>query len=1266
MLGISFPAALSRLYFIRVLCLLAFLLGVADAIGEGIASPGTALVRHAPEISGTVQGSIQQMLGENMALSGGGTISKDLLVPGTPTLIISGKPSFDGTVTGSGSAAPSSYTVTLNGKSRLAHLVTRTDVVALRRVSLPANPAGSRDLTVNSAGENIGSWNTVRNLTLNGNAGQYVVPAGVYGDFIASAGSGFTLGTAGSTQRSVYEFQRLTLSGHARLEIVGPVIIKVRFDMVHSGQAGTTSNPEWLEVEVMSGGITLSGGSSLHGYTYAPNGTAIIDGNAELNGGLECDRLRVQGRGVLRLWQRDTSGGNLPPVGQDQAVHVPEDVPTPITLTAVDPDNGTISYTVTSQPTHGALSGSASNLVYTPTLHSNQPDSFTFVVSDGQATSAPATVSITIIPENDRPKATPQSVPVTEDIPLPLTLEGSDVEGAALTIVEVTDPPHGTVSLVDGTWVYTPDTNYNGNDLFSFKVFDGEFTSDPADVAVTVTPQNDEPTAIPRSVTVKEDDQVSITFAGLDVDGDPLTFSVVTQPSHGALTDIPDGKIYRPNPNFDESDAFTYAASDSELTSDPAPVTIAVIPENDRPIAHSKEIQTDEDVAIAISLAGTDVDSASLSYLPDAEPMLGTLTRTGNVWTYTPDLNKTGIDTFTFRVSDGELISAAAEVRVLVGVVNDRPEAHDQTVAAIEDSPQPIVLTANDVDGDGLAYEVLTQPANGVLAGSDRDWVYTPATNFHEADSFTFRVFDGTVWSEVATVAINVAPVNDAPLVNAGENVSITAPQLITVQGTASDDSDPSAPQLAVTWSLVSGPGDIAFSDPNALQATATYSRAGLYILRLTASDGILETVDELEVAVAQPNRPPVVNAGPDLRIDLAATAVLVGTLSDDGLPAGSGLTATWSKFSGPGTVTFTNAASAATNATFSVPGEYVLSLRASDGEITAQDLSTIYVLAPNAAPTVSAGSDRVVEQGTQLTVPGTVTDDGLPRGAGLTTHWDLLSGPGAVVFVDPYAAGAVATFTEPGTYILRLTSSDSELSSTDDVTVSVISRPNKAPSANAGADQTLVGSFAAQLTGTASDDGLPSSATLTTTWSKVSGPGAVNFANSSSVQTAATFSESGIYVLRFSASDSVLTSMDDVTISVNGINHPPVVEAGPDQSLTLNPEPSANLLRNPSAEEAPIGVDYTPGWTNISSAYRTRTESGLAPADGSAYFWPFLWGTAELRQDVDLTAYQASIQENRLIVRLRGEVAVLGYAGEARITVEFYDFHEDFDAWVI
>ena len=113
---------------------------------------------------------------------------------------------------------------------------------------------------------------------------------------------------------------------------------------------------------------------------------------------------------------------------------------------------------------------------------------------------------------------------------------------------------------------------------------------------------------------------------------------------------------------------------------------------------------------------------------------------------------------------------------------------------------------------------------------------------------------------------------------------------------------------------------------------------------------------------------------------------------------------------------------------------------------------------------------------------------------------------------------------------------SDSQLITTDEVTVVVNPPPpvNQAPQVSAGPDQTITLPATASLSGSASDDGLPAGSTLVLSWSKVSGPGTVTFANPNAAVTAATFGAPGDYILRLTASDTLLTSSDEVNVTVN------------------------------------------------------------------------------------------------------------------------------------
>ena len=123
------------------------------------------------------------------------------------------------------------------------------------------------------------------------------------------------------------------------------------------------------------------------------------------------------------------------------------------------------------------------------------------------------------------------------------------------------------------------------------------------------------------------------------------------------------------------------------------------------------------------------------------------------------------------------------------------------------------------------------------------------------------------------------------------------------------------------------------------------------------------------------------------------------------------------------------------------------------------------------------------------------------------------------------------------------------------DVWVQKDASGNQAPVVNAGPDQSIVLPALANLAGTASDDGLPNPpGALTTTWSVTSGPGTVVFGNVHALATTASFSATGVYVLQLTASDGALSTSDTMQVTVinSPVNQPPVVNAGPNQTITL------------------------------------------------------------------------------------------------------------------
>jgi hypothetical protein len=202
-----------------------------------------------------------------------------------------------------------------------------------------------------------------------------------------------------------------------------------------------------------------------------------------------------------------------------------------------------------------------------------------------------------------------------------------------------------------------------------------------------------------------------------------------------------------------------------------------------------------------------------------------------------------------------------------------------------------------------------------------------------------------------------------------------------------------------VSWSKLSGPGTVSFANPSAASTSAAFSASGSYVLRLTANDGALTSSDDVAVTVLPAaNTAPVVNAGADQVVVLPFSASLFGTVTDDGKPNPPGaVTTTWSRVSGPSLVSFGNASSKNTTATFLFSGTYVLRLTASDGALSASDDITITVKGLGTGP--CAG---VCLSPTNLVINGTFQSGSLGTGSRCYQTTSVMKGGSCTNFVSP------------------------------------------------------------------------------------------------------------------------------------------------------------------------------------------------------------------------------------------------------------------------
>src|ERR687892_267914 len=182
------------------------------------------------------------------------------------------------------------------------------------------------------------------------------------------------------------------------------------------------------------------------------------------------------------------------------------------------------------------------------------------------------------LPPNNPPVADPKSVSTDMNVPIPITLSGSDPEGSILTFNIVDLPKHGQLSSVSSDTVkYTPDKDYSGSDSFTYTVKDSKGVASSKSL-VSINVRNNPPVADPKSVSTDMNVPIPITLSGSDPEGSILTFNIVDLPKHGQLSSVSSDTVkYTPDKDYSGSDSFTYTVKDSKgLTSAKSTVSINI------------------------------------------------------------------------------------------------------------------------------------------------------------------------------------------------------------------------------------------------------------------------------------------------------------------------------------------------------------------------------------------------------------------------------------------------------------------------------------------------------------------------------------------------------------------------------------------------------------------------------------------------------------------------------------------------------------------
>lgn len=441
-------------------------------------------------------------------------------------------------------------------------------------------------------------------------------------------------------------------------------------------------------------------------------------------------------------------------------------------------------------------------------------------------------------PVNQAPVANSFSTTALEDTwNYSIALTGNDHEGDPLTYEIVSHPQHGILTDAGGgTYWYLPAWNYNGPDAFTFRAFDGTSYSEAAQVVIDVAPVNDAPYLVDLpSAQTWEDTAVEIQLGGAaDYEGDPLSYEVVSQPSHGTLSAVTDGNrvTYTPDPDFNSLtatpetnyDSFTFVATDGDRTSPPIPMRITVKGVNDPPVLNPDEFAMDEDALLVIwssDLTANDYDHVDtvpqdLIYVSSVTPTAethGTIVWYSSYGVFTPAPNFNGIARFNYTASDtnwqaGEG-TAQSTVTVTVRPVNDYPVAGDDSFTTAENTSIEIPVASllandSDVDGEPLWFNsgnaYADENTHGTIEQVFSEYTpgepytvlalrYTPDPFYNGPASFRYLVNAGTSGGgseSYGTVSLSVTPVTPAPTLSSfADPVNASNAGAVTVVGAA-------------------------------------------------------------------------------------------------------------------------------------------------------------------------------------------------------------------------------------------------------------------------------------------------------------------------------------------------------------------------------------------------------------------------------------------------------------------------------------------------
>lgn len=602
-----------------------------------------------------------------------------------------------------------------------------------------------------------------------------------------------------------------------------------------------------------------------------------------------------------------------------------EDIPNALNVLSNDVDvdgnlnPASLTISANGNPAHGTavVDLNSNKIIYTPHLNYFGNDTIVYEVCDfGFPIYCDTSITyITVFPVNDLPLSNSDSVSLSEDVVLNATsvlLNDFDPDGDSLTLsTNAVNPTlNGSLLLApNGTFSYTPNTNFNGEDYFIYEACDNGTPQLCAQDTVFITVQkvNDAPVAANNTVVTSLNSSITANVLGndLDVDGNiaPAATTILTPALHGVALVNSDGTIlYTPQNGYFGTDSLLYSVCDSgfPVLCASAKLIIEVGYVNLPPLCGDDFVTINEDTPTGITILSNDtdpnnnIDQTSIQLIQNATHGVCTIDYTGGLLNYTPSTNYFGNDTLRYVVCDVGTISNCDTAMVIVTVlsVNDAPTAKNDTLTTDEDFAVFGNFLTNDFDvdaGDALTVsaQVTLLPQHGSLnITTTGDYNYTPHPNFNGTDSFTYEVCDNgfPILCSTASVTLFVTPQNDAP--EALNDVLIIPIDYTATVFVLNNDYDVDGNLNVTSLSIASQPHNgMAVLDTNshAITYTPNPNYFGLDTVKYSICDAGIPPLcvqGLLVFNVGATNNPP--SAMPDFASTSQNTAIVISVLTND------------------------------------------------------------------------------------------------------------------------------------------------------------------------------------------------------------------------------------------------------------------------------------------------------------------------------------------------------------------------------------------------